>query len=95
MDSFYGPVTGKIKSGDTVSVRPGDHITGTDVWGKEVSGKVFATHPYYPSVTIDGLGGVDEHEFREGRYTVYLSAIDTVVEPQVDTLVGATFGRDR
>ena len=92
--SYYGPVSGNIRSGEAVSVRPGDIVTGLDVWERKVSGRVIATHPYYPSVTIDGLH-FTAGEPTPGRFTIHLSQVDSVVEPKGDTLIGVAFGADR
>lgn len=90
--SFYGPVSGPQQDGSTVTVEPGDYVVGTDVFGRSVSGKVVATHEFYPSVYIDGMTKAQV----PGRFSVHLRCITRVVKaPTHDVLVGADFGAHR
>lgn len=57
----YPTVSGPDTNGVKVSVAVGDYLTGHTFAGRLVSGRVIATHPYYPSVVIDGV------EFRDGE----------------------------
>lgn len=92
MASFYGPVTGPQQDGTTVTVEVGDIVTGTDVFGRYMSGKVIATHPYYPSVYVDGISTGQT----PGRFNVHLRCVTRVVKrPTHDVLVGADFGAHR
>lgn len=57
----YPTVSGSDTNGAHIAVAVGDYLTARTHAGRLVSGRVIATHPYYPSVTIDGV------EFRDAQ----------------------------
>lgn len=76
MTTFYSPVTGPVKNGQQTTIAPGDMVTGHDTSGQLVTGTVIATHPYYPHVVIDGIGGYGGDIFA-GRFTVHFDKVLT------------------
>jgi hypothetical protein len=76
MTTFYAPVTGPVKSGAQTTIAPGDMVTAHDTSGQLVTGTVIATHPYYPSVVIDGIGGFGG-DIYAGRFSVHVSKVLT------------------
>jgi hypothetical protein len=78
MSITYPDVTGAAKNGTETTVGVGDLVTGYDQSGKLVTGRIIATHPHYPSLTIDGISMV-AGEIEAGRFTVHLSKVLTHV----------------
>jgi hypothetical protein len=76
MTTFYSPVTGPVKNGSQTTIAPGDMVTAHDTSGQLVTGTVIATHPHYPSLTIDGIGGFGGDIFA-GRFTVHVDKVLT------------------
>ncbi len=77
----YPDVTGKDKAGRDLTLRVGDIVTGYTENGDLVSGRVVATHPHYPSVTLYGVE-MDPEGVTERRADVHLSGVLTHIRPE-------------
>jgi len=79
MSITYPDVTGTNKIGYDVTIGVGDLVTGRDSFGRLIVGSVIATHPYHPTVTVDGIEVHASGEIRSTRSTVRVDSILTHV----------------
>lgn len=77
----YPDVTGTDRSGRELTLRVGDIVTGYTENGDLVSGRVVATHPYYPSVTLYGAE-MNADGVTERRADVHLTGVLTYIRPE-------------
>jgi hypothetical protein len=72
----YPAVTGTRSNGSAVTIAVGDLVTGRDGQGRLISGRVIATHPHYPSLTVRGVG-IGDDGVSEADAVVYVSTVLT------------------
>lgn len=75
---MYPAVSGNIRNGSWTVLAVGDMISGYTYGGKLVTGRVIATHPYYPSVTVEGISGYGE-QIRRSRWSVEVKDVLTSI----------------
>lgn len=73
----YPSVTGPTSHGAVTTVAVGDLVTGRDGIGRLVVGTVIATHPHYPSLTVDGIEVGPGGDIASARSTVHLDRVLT------------------
>lgn len=74
----YPNVTGRNVSGVESTYAVGDLVTGKDPHGRLVVGKIIATHPHYPSLTVEGVE-CEAGNVHKARAVVHVSKVLTHV----------------
>lgn len=76
----YPVIFGRLSNGREVEIETGAIGIGHTLLGRVIRGVVIATHPYYPSVTLQGHT-IDSGPRETLRADIHVSALISVLAP--------------